>query len=158
MTSENHPSQTEAPTPEGQENPDGQALQLPEELQPQACLTPAASGATPPETPHASGDVVPLLLIILMLVMVVMSVLMLLPWLENWGRNSVITPQGTVQKITFVKGWGVSSQVDTEQRSFLVRGATQLRKGARVETRSGSLGSRLCDADRLICDELMRDE
>lgn len=95
---------------------------------------------------------------LVILLMLVMPVLMLLPGLENWGRNSVITPQGTVQRITFVKGWGVSSQIDTEQRSFLVRGATQLRKGARLETRSGPLGSRLCDAERLTCDELVRDE
>lgn len=100
----------------------------------------------------------PLLLFVLVLAMVVMTALVWLPGLTHWGKNSVITPQGTVQRITFVKGWGVSSQVDTEQRSFLVRGVTQLRKGARVETRSGPLGSRLCDADSLICDELMRDE
>lgn len=101
---------------------------------------------------------VPWLLIILLLTLVIMAMLMLLQGRGNWGMNSVVTPQGTVQRITFVSGWGVSTQIDTEHRSFLVRGATQLRKGARVETRSGPLGSRLCDAERLTCDELMRDE
>jgi hypothetical protein len=160
MTTENHPAQDEASAPECHENPEGEALQLPDERQQHACPTPAASKATPPEIPNASGDVVPLLLFLLVLVMgmVVMTVLVLLPGLTRWGKDSVITPQGTVQRITFVKGLGVSSQVDTEQRSFLVRGVTQLRKGARLETRSGPLGSRLCDADSLICDELMRDE
>ncbi|MGB4361531.1 MAG: hypothetical protein WBJ19_14050 [Rhodoferax sp.] len=158
MTTENHPAQNEASAPEGHQNPQGEALQLPDERQQPACPTPAASGATSPETPDASGDAVPVLLLVLVLVMAVMTVLVLFPGLTHWGKNSVITPQGMVQRITFVKGWSVSSQVDTEQRSFLVRGVTQLRKGARVETRSGPLGSRLCDADSLICDELMRDE
>lgn len=48
----------------------------------------------------------PLLLFVLVLVMgmVVMTVLVLFPGLTRWGKNSVITPQGTVQRITFVKG------------------------------------------------------
>jgi len=158
MTTENHPAQNEASAPEGNENPEGEALQLPDELQQHACLTPAVLVATSPETPNSSGDEVTLFLFVLVLAMVVMTALVWLPGLTHWGKNSVITPQGTVQRITFVKGLGVSSQVDTEQRSFLVRGVTQLHKGARVETRSGPLGSRLCDADSLICDELMRDE
>lgn len=158
MTSGHHPAPKEAPTPAGQESPEAQTLQRPQELQAHHRPTPAASGARSPETPHASGHVVPWLLIILLLTLVIMAMLMLLQGRGNWGMNSVVTPQGTVQRITFVSGWGVSTQVDTEHRSFLVRGATQLRKGARVETRSGPLGSRLCDAERLTCDELMRDE
>jgi len=158
MTTENHPAQNEASAPESNKDPDAKALQLPDERKQHACPTPVVSGATPPETPNSSGDEVNLFLFVLVLAMVVMTALVWLPGLTRWAKNSVITPQGTVQRITFVKGLGVSSQVDTEQRSFLVRGVTQLRKGARVETRSGPLGSRLCDADSLICDELMRDE
>jgi len=158
MTTENHPAQNEASAPESNKDPDAKALQLPDERKQHACPTPVVSVATPPETPNSSGDEVNLFLFVLVLAMVVMTALVWLPGLTRWAKNSVITPQGTVQRITFVKGLGVSSQVDTEQRSFLVRGVTQLRKGARVETRSGPLGSRLCDADSLICDELMRDE
>lgn len=158
MTTENHPAQNEASAPESNKDPGAKALQLPNERKQHVCPTPVVSGATPSETPNSSGDAVPLLLFVLVLAMVVMTALVWLPGLTHWGKNSVITPQGMVQRITFVKGWSVSSQVDTEQRSFLVRGVTQLRKGARVETRSGPLGSRLCDADSLICDELMRDE
>ena len=66
--------------------------------------------------------------------------------------------QGTVQKIRFVGSFGITSQVDTERRSFLVRGVTSLHRGARVELRKGTWAVQLCDADSDICEDLMKDE
>lgn len=109
-------------------------------------------------SPRSRGNAVVWLLASLLLSSAAVAILLLIPRPTNWGKASVITPQGTVQRIQFVATFGVSSQIDTEQRSFLVRGVTLLRKGARVQTRSGPLGSNLCDADSALCDELMRDE
>lgn len=67
-------------------------------------------------------------------------------------------PQGTVQKIRFVGSFGITSQVDTERRSFLVRGVTSLHRGARVELRKGVWAVQLCEADSDLCEDLMKDE
>jgi hypothetical protein len=137
------------------------SLQVAHVLTPGHSSAPADSRATPakpPHSPHSGGHAVVWLLVVLVLSVGVVAALLLSPWQTRWGKASVVVPQGTVQRIRFVATFGVSSQVDTEQRSFLVRGVTLLRQGARVQTRSGPLGSRLCDADSAVCDELMRDE
>ncbi len=78
--------------------------------------------------------------------------------LVHWGDSTTPIPQGTVQKILFVGSFGVNSQVDTEQRSFLVCGVTTLRRGARVELRKGTWAMQLCDVDSRVCEDLMKDE
>ncbi len=78
--------------------------------------------------------------------------------LVHWGDSTAPIPQGTVQKILFVGSFGVNSQVDTEQRSFLVRGVTTLHRGAQVELRKSTWAMQLCDVDSRVCEDLMKDE
>ena len=78
--------------------------------------------------------------------------------LMHLGVSTAPIPQGTVQKILFVGSFGVNSQVDTEQRSFLVRGVTTLHRGARVELRKSTWAMQLCDVDSRVCEDLMKDE
>lgn len=78
--------------------------------------------------------------------------------IRHWNDSPVPVPQGTVQRILFVGNVGIDTQIDTEYNSLLVRGMTQLRKGAHVETRKGPWAYELCDVDTGLCERLVRDE
>ena len=75
--------------------------------------------------------------------------------LKHWDDPTVPAPQGTVQTIRYIGNIGIDSQVDTEQRSFMVRGVTHLHKGSRVELRKTLMSLQLCNADTGACEELM---
>lgn len=62
---------------------------------------------------------------------------------------------GTVQKITYVGGLGNHTQIDTETRTFLLRGPVLIDKDARLERRKGIFGSQVCDMDTGVCRDLI---
>jgi hypothetical protein len=62
---------------------------------------------------------------------------------------------GTVQKVTFIGGFGASTQVDTESHSVLLRGAANIRQGARLERRKDSWAVQVCDMQTGACWDLI---
>jgi hypothetical protein len=67
--------------------------------------------------------------------------------LNHWDDPMTPIPVGTVQRVQFIGNLGIDSQIDTEVNSFLVRGATQFKKGVRLEQRKTVGSLLLCDAD-----------
>ena len=55
--------------------------------------------------------------------------------IAHWNDSTVPVPMGAVQQIHFIGDWGINTQIDTEDRSMVVRGMTRLEKGSRVEQR-----------------------
>ena len=62
---------------------------------------------------------------------------------------------GTVQKITYVGGLGPDTQIDTETRTLLLRGAVLIQKGVRLEQRKGAFDSDVCIVSSDQCWHLM---
>ena len=62
---------------------------------------------------------------------------------------------GTVQRITYVGGFGTSTQIDTESRSFLLSGPVQINKGARLELRRGLVDVEVCEVGTPNCRDLV---
>lgn len=77
---------------------------------------------------------------------------------RHWDDSTAPVAQGSVQRILFVGNLGIDTQIDTEQRSFIVHGITKLRVGARIETRKGTWAYALCDQDSGPCEDLVREE
>lgn len=64
-------------------------------------------------------------------------------------------PMGTVQRIRFVGNLGIDTQIDTDDRSFMVSGISKLQKGMPVHLRRGGWSDALCNTDTSICERLM---
>lgn len=62
---------------------------------------------------------------------------------------------GTVQRVTFIGGLVPSTQVDTENQTFLLRGAASLAQGARLERRRWLGDPEVCDMQSGECWQLM---
>jgi hypothetical protein len=62
---------------------------------------------------------------------------------------------GTVQRITYVGGLGQHTQIDTETRTFLLRGAVQINKGIRLELRRGIFDAEVCEVGTQSCRDLI---
>lgn len=75
--------------------------------------------------------------------------------LVNMGKPNEQVFLGTVQKVTFIGGFGTSTQVDTENQTLLLRGAASLQHGARLERRKGFWDPEVCDLQTGACWELM---
>ena len=58
---------------------------------------------------------------------------------------------GTVQRISYVGGLRIHTQIDTETRTVLLHGAVLTQRGARLELRRLAWGPEVCDLDRLAC-------
>lgn len=75
-------------------------------------------------------------------------VLVFWPW--TFGSQSalrapaVVVDAGTIQKIRFVGGLVMSTQVDTEIRPWLVQGVTKWLPGTRLETREDFFARQIC--------------
>lgn len=67
--------------------------------------------------------------------------------LNHWDDPTTPVPMGTVQRVLFIGNLGFDSQIDTEEHSFLVRGATQFKRGTRLEQHKTLTNLLLCDAD-----------
>jgi hypothetical protein len=77
---------------------------------------------------------------------------------RHWDDPTAPVAQGTVQRILFVGNLGIDTQIDTEQRSFIVHGITKLRVGTPVEVRKGTWAYALCDQDSGLCEDMVREE
>lgn len=75
--------------------------------------------------------------------------------LEHWGDPTTPVAQGVVQRVVFIGNLGIDSQIDTETRSFMVRGVSHLQKGWSVETRKSTWSVQLCSTDAAVCEDLM---
>lgn len=62
---------------------------------------------------------------------------------------------GTVQRITYVGGFGADTQIDTETRTFLLSGPALILKGTRLERRQRIFDSEVCDMDTDACRDLI---
>ena len=80
--------------------------------------------------------------------------------IEHWNDSTIPVPVGTVQRIQFIGDWGINTQIDTEDRSFVVHGVTRFNKGSRVEQRKTRDSLQLCAVDDartvLHCEDLVR--
>lgn len=81
------------------------------------------------------------------------------PWTYR-AINSIGVPAarqyiGTVQKITYVGGFGTHTQIDTETRTLLLRGVVILQKSDRLEERLGLMESDVCMVGTDQCWHLM---
>ena len=80
--------------------------------------------------------------------------------LAHWNDSTTPVPVGTVQRIHFIGDWGINTQIDTEDRSFVVHGMTRFQKGSQIEQRKTRDSLRLCEVDDartvLHCEDLMR--
>jgi hypothetical protein len=75
--------------------------------------------------------------------------------LEHWSDPTTPVAQGTVQRVHYIGNLGIDSQIDTETRSFMVRGVSHLQKGWNVETRKSTWSVQLCSTDAAVCEDLM---
>ncbi|MEO5658576.1 MAG: hypothetical protein ABIQ90_02100 [Polaromonas sp.] len=62
---------------------------------------------------------------------------------------------GSVQKVDFIGGLGHDTQVQTETRTVLVRGAVELVKGTRLERRRTFLTDDVCEVGNNVCHDLL---
>ncbi|MEO7106022.1 MAG: hypothetical protein ABIZ09_06595 [Rhodoferax sp.] len=78
------------------------------------------------------------------------------PWaLEKlYGPLPKPTPLGAVQRVRFVGGLGLYTQIDTAAASYLVHGAMAIRPGANLEQHQTYFETQLCDVQSQDCREL----
>jgi hypothetical protein len=76
-------------------------------------------------------------------------------WMLSAAGPGKPIPMGTVQRIRFVGNLGIDTQIDTDDRSFMVSGISKLQKGMPVHLRRGGWSDALCNADASICERLM---
>ncbi|MDO8767373.1 MAG: hypothetical protein Q7K57_01430 [Burkholderiaceae bacterium] len=74
--------------------------------------------------------------------------------LVNMGKPDVRVFLGTVQKVTYVGGFGTSTQVDTENQTLLLRGAASFKLGAQLERRKGFWDTEVCELQTGACWDL----
>ena len=106
-----------------------------------------------------AGDNFGEMLLVFGVLSLMLLALLFLPWTMR-VVNSLLAPAekeylGTVQKITYVGGLGNDTQIDTETRTFLLRGPVIINKGARLELRKGAFDSQVCDLVTGVCRALI---
>lgn len=75
--------------------------------------------------------------------------------MRSAASSETSTPVGTVQRIRFISNLGIDTQIDTEGRSFMVRGISKLQRGMSVSLYRGTWNTGLCNADASICERVM---
>lgn len=97
--------------------------------------------------------------VLMFLVLGFIPLMFLSPWLYGWvnalGRVGNGEYIGMVQTISYVGGFGPDTQVNTDVRTVLLRGAVILKTGDRLELRKGYLNSDVCLASTDRCWRLM---
>ena len=80
--------------------------------------------------------------------------------IDHWNDSTTPVPVGTVQRIHFIGNWGIDTQIDTEDRSFVVKGMTRFKKGNRIEQHKTPDALQLCaveDAHTVVhCEDRVR--
>jgi hypothetical protein len=81
------------------------------------------------------------------------------PWTSKLIDRLKGPPQteylGVVQSISFVGGFGMTTQVQTDTHTFLVNGAWSLPRGTRLERRETITAHLVCIIDTDVCDRLL---
>lgn len=88
-------------------------------------------------------------------ILLVATVLGSLLWflgMWDWVTAETQTPVGTVQRIHFFSSFGLNTQIDTTERSFVVGGITAFRTGQSLVLHTGPFESELCTPDRRQCE------
>lgn len=73
----------------------------------------------------------------------------------NLGQPDERVWLGTVRKVTFIGGFTTATQVDTETRTLLLRGAAGLQPGATLERRKGFWDTQACELQTGACWDLL---
>lgn len=73
-----------------------------------------------------------------------------------WAPD-VVKDVGTVQKLYFVGGFGIDTQVETEAGTFLIWARVNIPKGMVLQSRENYFGRRLCVATTQRCWPAARD-
>jgi len=108
-----------------------------------------------PKSPTPSAPDLLLTVLIIFALVFVLGVPRWQKMMQSPASPNVSTPVGTVQRIRFIDNMGIDTQIDTEERSFLVRGISKLQKGAPLRLYRGTWNSALCNADASICERVM---
>lgn len=74
--------------------------------------------------------------------------------MQSATNSEASTPVGTVQRIRFIGNLGIDTQIDTGERSFMVRGISRLQKGMSLHLKRGTWNTGLCNADASICERV----
>lgn len=84
------------------------------------------------------------------------------PWTLDWirgvgskARHAEREYLGVVQKITYVGGFGTNTQIEADSQTLLLRGAVELKKGARLERRESLFDIQVCELETGACWDLM---
>jgi hypothetical protein len=118
-------------------------------------VTPTPVKATPEPEGFSTGVVVVLNLMAFLLVA------MLLAWIlssaELRGRFVPFTQEdwGTVKTIRYVGSFGPTTQVDTDRKTFLLKGTANIDQGTRVVRRKDYFGQAICIDGTKTCWELV---
>ena len=118
--------------------------------------TPANGEGTPKPDKGASLGVV-ILLNITGFVLAALLLAWLLSIVELRGRFVPFTQEdwGTVQSIRYVGSFGPTTQVDTDRKTFLLRGTVNLDQGTRLVRRKDYFGQAICIDGTKTCWELI---
>lgn len=121
-------------------------------------VTPANGKETSKPDKGASLGVV-ILLNISGFVLVALLLAWLLTIIELRGRFVPFVQEdwGTVQTIRYVGSFGPTTQVDTDRKTFLLRGTVNLDQGMRLVRRKDYFGQAICINDTKTCWELIGD-
>lgn len=110
---------------------------------------------------QASGDSFAMFLFFCVMGLMLLMLLASLFWPWTYRViNSIGAPEqreylGTVRKITYVGGLGADTQIDTENRTLLLRGVVIIHQGVPLEQRVGLLDSDVCIVTTDQCWHLM---
>lgn len=109
------------------------------------CMTKQAESEEPEEEMEA-GSQMDLYFVVVMLLLVIAFVI----WQWTKFKSGVdhqkppIETLGQVKAVTFVNGWSLYTQVDTERRPVLIKGAVGLVKGELLEIRQTTFEYKVC--------------
>jgi hypothetical protein len=95
----------------------------------------------------------------LLTLLTMMLSLIFLPQIVRFA-NGIATPiageyLGSVQKVDFIGGLGHDTQVQTETRTVLIRGAVELANGTKLERRRTFLTDDVCEVGTNVCRDLL---
>lgn len=108
----------------------------------------------PAKSPIPSAPDLLLTLLIIFALVFILGVPRWQEMMQSPASPEASTPVGTVQRIQFIGNLGVDTQIDTEERSFLVRGISKLQKGMPLRLYLSFWKSDLCNADASICEQV----
>lgn len=109
----------------------------------------------PSKSPTQSAPDLFLTVLIIFALVFILGAPQLLNMMQSAASKEASTPVGTVQRIRFIGNLGIDTQIDTEERSFMVRGISTLQKGMPIHLHKSTWNSELCNADASICERVM---